>query len=139
MSIYYYLITYVELIIWNFEQVRPQCSTCRTWGGALLISNGLGFILIALPRRAALPDFPLLRVGLPSTRSSLRLLPRLFTRLAFGPIRAVRIVDMGTLLTTSKSWSLLHIIDFFGGSPGKFDSRTLNRKTLNRWTGRIDI
>ena len=21
--------------------------------------------------------------------------------------------------------------------PGKFDSRTLNRKTLNRWTGRI--
>ena len=22
------------------------------------------------------------------------------------------------------------------GSPGKFDSRTLNRKTLNRWTGR---
>ena len=23
------------------------------------------------------------------------------------------------------------------GSPGKFDSRTLDRKTLSRWTGRI--
>ena len=28
-------------------------------------------------------------------------------------------------------------IDVYRESPGKFDSRTLNRKTLNRWTGRI--
>ena len=28
-------------------------------------------------------------------------------------------------------------IEFDRGSPGKFDSRTLNRKTLSRWTGRI--
>ena len=28
-------------------------------------------------------------------------------------------------------------IEFYRGSPGKFDSRTLSRKTLNRWTGRI--
>ena len=27
-------------------------------------------------------------------------------------------------------------IEFDRGSPGKFDSRTLNRKTLHRWTGR---
>ena len=27
-------------------------------------------------------------------------------------------------------------VEFYGESPGKFDSRTLNRKTLNRWTGR---
>ena len=27
-------------------------------------------------------------------------------------------------------------VEFYRGSPGKFDSRTLNRKTLNRWTGR---
>ena len=27
-------------------------------------------------------------------------------------------------------------VEFDRGSPGKFDSRTLNRKTLNRWTGR---
>ena len=27
-------------------------------------------------------------------------------------------------------------VDFYRGSPGKFDSRTLNRTTLNRWTGR---
>ncbi len=27
-------------------------------------------------------------------------------------------------------------VEFDGGSPGKFDSRTLNRKTLSRWTGR---
>ena len=26
--------------------------------------------------------------------------------------------------------------EFDRESPGKFDSRTLNRKTLNRWTGR---
>ena len=28
-------------------------------------------------------------------------------------------------------------VEFDRGSPGKFDSRTLNRKTLSRWTGRI--
>ena len=27
-------------------------------------------------------------------------------------------------------------VEFDRGSPGKFDSRTLDRKTLNRWTGR---
>ena len=27
-------------------------------------------------------------------------------------------------------------VEFDRGSPGKFDSRTLNRKTLDRWTGR---
>ena len=27
-------------------------------------------------------------------------------------------------------------IEFYRESPGKFDSRTLNRKTLSRWTGR---
>ena len=27
-------------------------------------------------------------------------------------------------------------IEFDRGSPGKFDSRTLSRKTLSRWTGR---
>ena len=28
-------------------------------------------------------------------------------------------------------------VESYRESPGKFDSRTLNRKTLNRWTGRI--
>ena len=28
-------------------------------------------------------------------------------------------------------------MDFYRESPGKFASRTLNRETLNRWTGRI--
>ena len=27
-------------------------------------------------------------------------------------------------------------VEFYRESPGKFDSRTLNWKTLNRWTGR---
>ena len=27
-------------------------------------------------------------------------------------------------------------VKFYRESPGKFDSRTLSRKTLNRWTGR---
>ena len=27
-------------------------------------------------------------------------------------------------------------VEFYRGSPGKFDSRTLNRTTLNSWTGR---
>ena len=27
-------------------------------------------------------------------------------------------------------------VEFYRESPGKFDSRTLNRTTLNRWTGR---
>ena len=26
-------------------------------------------------------------------------------------------------------------VEFDRGSPGKFDSRTLDRETLNRWTG----
>ena len=26
-------------------------------------------------------------------------------------------------------------VEFYRGSPGKFDSRTLSRKTLSRWTG----
>ena len=30
-------------------------------------------------------------------------------------------------------------IELDRGSPGKFDSRTLNRTTLSRWTGRNDI
>ena len=30
-------------------------------------------------------------------------------------------------------------VEFDRGSPGKFDSRTLNRNTLNRWTGRTGI
>ena len=30
-------------------------------------------------------------------------------------------------------------VEFYRESPGKFDSRTLNRTTLNRWTGRITI
>ena len=28
-------------------------------------------------------------------------------------------------------------VELYRESPGKFDSRTLNRKTLTRWTGRI--
>ena len=28
-------------------------------------------------------------------------------------------------------------VEFDRGSPGKFDSRTLNRKILNRWIGRF--
>ena len=31
---------------------------------------------------------------------------------------------------------ILMPVKFYRGSPGKFDSRTLNRKTLIRWTGR---
>ena len=27
-------------------------------------------------------------------------------------------------------------VEFYRESPGKFDSRTLNTKTLSRWTGR---
>ena len=27
-------------------------------------------------------------------------------------------------------------VEFYRGSPGKFDSRTPSRKTLSRWTGR---
>ena len=30
-------------------------------------------------------------------------------------------------------------VQFYRGSPGKFDSRTLSRETLSRWTGRIII
>ena len=28
-------------------------------------------------------------------------------------------------------------VEFYREPPGKFDSRTLSRKTLNRWTGRV--
>ena len=28
-------------------------------------------------------------------------------------------------------------VELYKESPGKFDSRTLNRKILNRWTGRM--
>ena len=30
-------------------------------------------------------------------------------------------------------------VEFHREAPGKFDSRTLNRKTLNRWTGRTGV
>ena len=30
-------------------------------------------------------------------------------------------------------------VEVYGESQGKFDSRTLNRETLHRWTGRIYI
>ena len=30
-------------------------------------------------------------------------------------------------------------VESFRESPGKFDSRTLSRKTLSRWTGRMPI
>ena len=30
-------------------------------------------------------------------------------------------------------------VEFYRGSPGKFDSRTLNRTTLSRWTGRTHV
>ena len=30
-------------------------------------------------------------------------------------------------------------VELHRGSPGKFDSRTLSRKTLSRWTGRNSI
>ena len=30
-------------------------------------------------------------------------------------------------------------VEFYRGSPGKFDSRTLGRKALSRWTGRITL
>ena len=30
-----------------------------------------------------------------------------------------------------------HVHQFYRESPGKFDSRTLSRETLSRWTGRI--
>ena len=32
---------------------------------------------------------------------------------------------------------ILTSVEFDRGSPGKFDSRTLNRETLSRWTGRM--
>ena len=30
-------------------------------------------------------------------------------------------------------------VEFYRGSPGKFDSRTLSRETLSRWTGRNSL
>ena len=30
-------------------------------------------------------------------------------------------------------------VEFYRGSPGKFDSRTLSRETLGRWTGRTRL
>ena len=30
-------------------------------------------------------------------------------------------------------------VEFYMESPGKFDSRTLNGKTLNRWTGCMSV
>ena len=30
-------------------------------------------------------------------------------------------------------------VEFDRESPGSFDSRTLNRKTLSRWTGRMAV
>ena len=33
---------------------------------------------------------------------------------------------------------ILTSVEFYRESPGKFDSRTLNSKTLNRWTGGTD-
>ena len=30
-----------------------------------------------------------------------------------------------------------HDVEFYRGSPGKFDSRTLYRKIIDRWTGRM--
>ena len=43
--------------------------------------------------------------------------------------------DSSRLLILRDGNSLMSI-EFYRGSPGKFDSRTLNRKTLSRWTGR---
>ena len=34
---------------------------------------------------------------------------------------------------------ILMSVEFYRESPGKFDSRTLNRKTLSRWTGRKHV
>ena len=34
---------------------------------------------------------------------------------------------------------ILTSVEFDRGSPGKFDSRTLSRETLNRWTGRTFV
>ena len=34
---------------------------------------------------------------------------------------------------------ILMSVEFYRGSPGKFDSRTINRTTLNRWTGHSDF
>ena len=45
----------------------------------------------------------------------------------------------GLTLTNSYFYELgiLMSVEFDRGSPGKFDSRTLSRETLSRWTGRI--
>ena len=42
--------------------------------------------------------------------------------------------DSGRLLILRVG--ILTSVEFDRGSPGKFDSRTLNRETRNRWTGR---
>ena len=56
------------------------------------------------------------------------------------PVRLLR-VSTSESLTQANSYlsrvGILMSVEFDRGSPGKFDSRTLNRKTLNRWTGRI--
>ena len=36
----------------------------------------------------------------------------------------------------SKGVGILTSVEFHRGSPGKLDSRTVNRKTLNRWPAR---
>ena len=55
------------------------------------------------------------------------------------PVRLLRVWVSESLTQADSQFSGVGIVmsvEFHREFPGKFDSRTLNRKTLNRWTGR---
>ena len=63
------------------------------------------------------------------------------TRHGHGTVRPVRLLRVRVSEGDSSRLLILRggifmSVNFDSGSPGKFDSRTLNREALNRWTGR---
>ena len=61
---------------------------------------------------------------------------------AIRPVRLLRVWVSGGLTQADSSFSgvgILMSVESYRESPRKFDSRTLSRKTLNRWTGRMRL
>ena len=55
------------------------------------------------------------------------------------PVRLLRVWVSEDLTQANSLFygvEILMSVEFYRGSPGKFDSRTLSRETLSRWTGR---
>ena len=127
MYIYIYIYIYIHTYVYVDSYLCPSDSPCRQIRNAIGLSARIPVKLQATFRHSK-------RYVAKTSKQHTR-----DPEAAIRPVRLLRVWISEGLTQANSQFSgvgILMSVEFDRRSLGKFDSRTLNRKTLSRWTGR---